>query len=158
MPETWKKSIIVPIYKKGDKKQTAVITFINYIQNLSNILLWRVTSYAEEIIGDRECGFWHNRSTTDHIFCIRQILQWNGNTVPLLFMDLKKAYDWVRREVFYYILIKFVITMKLVRLIKMCVNETFSRVWVGKQLSDMFCIKNGLRQGGTLLPLLVNFA
>ena len=59
---------------------------------------------------------------------------------------------------FYYVLIKFGVTMKLIRLIKMCVNETCSRVQVGKQLSDMFCIKNGLRQGGTLLPLLVNVA
>jgi hypothetical protein len=31
--------------------------------------------YAEEIIGDHQCGFKHNRSTTDHIFCIRQILE-----------------------------------------------------------------------------------
>jgi hypothetical protein len=40
----------------------------------------------------------------------------------------------------------------------MCVNETYSKVQVGKQLSDMFCIKNGLRQGDTLLPLLVKSA
>jgi hypothetical protein len=82
---------------------------------------------------------------------------WEYNeTVHLLFIDLKKGYYWVRRVVFYYILIKFGITMKLIRLIKMCVSETYSRVQVGKQFSDMFCIKNSLRQGGTLLPLLVN--
>jgi hypothetical protein len=30
--------------------------------------------------------------------------------------------------------------------------------WIGKHLSDMFPIKNGLKQGGALLPLLFNFA
>jgi len=50
------------------------------------------------------------------------------------------------------------ITMKLVRLIKLCLNETYSEVWVGRHLSDMFPIKNGLKQGGALLPLLLNFA
>jgi len=30
------------------------------------------------------------------------------------------------------------IPMKLVKLIKFCVNETYSRVQVGKHLSDMF--------------------
>jgi retron-type reverse transcriptase len=48
--------------------------------------------------------------------------------------------------------------MKLVRLVKMCLNETYSRVQVGKLLSDIFPIKNGLKQGGTLSPLLSNFA
>jgi hypothetical protein len=50
---------------------------------LSNILLSRLIPCAEEIIGDHKCGFQRNRSTTDHIFCIRQILEKrkNGNTM-----------------------------------------------------------------------------
>jgi len=40
----------------------------------------------------------------------------------------------------------------------MCPNETYSRVRVGKYLSDMFPIKNGLKQGDALLPWLFNFA
>jgi hypothetical protein len=45
------------------------------------------------------------RSTTDQIFCIRQILEkkWEYNkTVHQLFIDFKKAYDSVRREVVQY--------------------------------------------------------
>ena len=51
-------------------------------------------AYAEEIIGDHRCGFRRNRSTTDHIFCIRQILEkkWEHNeAVHQLFIDFKKA-------------------------------------------------------------------
>jgi hypothetical protein len=44
--------------------------------------------------------------------------------VHRLFVDFKKAYDSVRREVLYNILIEFGVPMKLVRLIKMCLNET----------------------------------
>ena len=40
----------------------------------------------------------------------------------------------------------------------MCLTETYSRVRVGKNLSDMFPIRNGLKQGDALLPLLFNFA
>jgi hypothetical protein len=99
--------------------------------------------------------FRRSRSTTDHIFCIRQILEkkWEYNwAVHQLFVDLKKTYDSVRREVLYNILIEFGIPLKLVRLIKMCLNVTYSRVRVGKYLSDRFPIKNGLKQGDALSP------
>ena len=66
--------------------------------------------------------------------------------------------DSVKREVLYNILIGFGIPMNLVRLIKMCLNETYNRVRVGKQLSDMFPIRNGLKRGDALSPLLFNFA
>jgi hypothetical protein len=58
----------------------------------------------------------------------------------------------------YNILIEFGIPMKLVTLMKMCLSETCSRVWVGKHLSDTFPIKNGLKEGDALSPLLFNFA
>ena len=40
----------------------------------------------------------------------------------------------------------------------MCLNVTYSRVWVGKNLSDMIPSRNGLKQGDALSPLLFNFA
>jgi hypothetical protein len=48
--------------------------------------------------------------------------------------------------------------MKLVRLIKMCLKETYSKVCIGKHLSESFPIQNGLKQGNALSPLLLNFA
>jgi hypothetical protein len=58
----------------------------------------------------------------------------------------------------YTILIVFGVPMKLVRLVKMCLNETYSRVCIGKYLSDNFPKQNGLKQGDALSPLLSNFA
>jgi hypothetical protein len=81
-----------------------------------------------------------------------------NETVHQLFIDFKKAYDSVRRDVLYNILVEFGIPMKLVRLIKIRLNETYSRVQVGKHLSDMFPIRNGLKQGDDLSQLLFNFA
>ena len=73
-----------------------------------------------------------------------------NEAVHQLFIDFMKAYDSVRREDLYNILIEFGIPKKLVRQIKMCLTEMYSRVRVGKTLSDMFPIRNGLKQGDAL--------
>ena len=132
-----------------------------YEMILSKILLSRLIQYAEEVIGDQQCGYQRNRSTTDHIFCIRQILEqkWEYNeAVHQLFIDFKKAYDSVSREVLYNILIELGVPKKLVRLIKMCLTETYRGVHVSTNLSDIFPIRNGLKQGDALSPLLFSFA
>ena len=49
--------------------------FITTYTILSDILLSRLILYAEEIMQDHQGGIRRNRSTTDHIFCIRQILE-----------------------------------------------------------------------------------
>jgi hypothetical protein len=165
LPEQWKQLIIVSIYKKGDKADFSNYRGVSLLSTtyriLSNILLERLTPYAEEIVGDHKCGFQCNRSTIDQVFCIRQILEnkWEYiAAVHHLFIDFKKAHDSFRREILYNILIECGIPMKLVRLIKMCLNDTYSKVQMGKYLSYMFAIKNGLKQGGALSPLIFTFA
>jgi hypothetical protein len=100
LPHQWKESFVVPIHKKGDTTDCSNHRGISLLSTsykiLSNILLARLTPYADEIIGDHQCGFRRNRSMTDQIFCIRQILEkkWEYNgTGHQLLIDFKKAYD-----------------------------------------------------------------
>jgi hypothetical protein len=86
-------------------------------------------------------------------------IKWDSNeAVHQLFIDFTKSYVSVRREVLYNIVLEFGITKKLIMLIKMCLTETYSRFQVGKNLSDMFPIKNSLKEGDAIPPLLFNFA
>jgi hypothetical protein len=50
----------------------------------------------------------------------------------------------------YNILIEFGVSMKLVRLIKMCLIETYNKIRIGKHLSDNFLIQNGPKQEDVL--------
>jgi hypothetical protein len=69
------------------------------------------------------------------------VKNWECNeTASQLLMHFKKAYDSVRREVLCSILIEFGVLTKLARLIKMCLNETHSKVHIGKHLPDSFPI------------------
>jgi hypothetical protein len=127
---------------------------------LSKILLARLTPNVNEIIGDHQCGFRRNRSVTDKILYIPETtkkLEYNG-TVHQLSTDFKKTYDSVKREVLYNILLEFGIPKKLFRLINMCLNETYSKICVGKLLSQIFLIQNSFKQGDALSPLLFKLA
>jgi hypothetical protein len=77
LPEEWKESITVPIYKQGDERDCSNYRGVSLLPTtykiLSNILLSRLTPYTKEITGDHQCGFRHNKSTTDHIVCMDQI-------------------------------------------------------------------------------------
>jgi hypothetical protein len=52
-----------------------------------------------------------------------------------LFIDFKKTCDSVKREVLYNILLEFGVPKKLVRLMKMCLNETYIKAHVGLELN-----------------------
>jgi hypothetical protein len=56
------------------------------------------------------------------------------------------------------ILKEFGVCVKLVRLIKMCLNETYSKVHIGEHLSGSFLIQKSQKQGDALSPLRLNFA
>jgi hypothetical protein len=58
-------------------------------------------------------------------------------------MDFKKAYNSVKREFLYNIVLEFGIHKKLFRLIKMCLKHTYSKVRLGE-----FCLINFLLRMG----------
>jgi hypothetical protein len=119
------------------------ITATNFVQNFSSILLSRLSPYifVDEIIGVHQCRFRRKRLSIDQIFCIRQILEkmWEYNErVHQLFVDFNHDCDLVRKEIFYNIFVEFGGLMKLVRLIKMCLNETCSKVRIGKNKEMLY--------------------
>jgi hypothetical protein len=119
---------------------------------LSTILFSRLNPYIDELVGD-EYGFQCNRSSTDQMLCIYQVQEKKcecGETVYQLFIDFQKTYDSIRKDVLYNILTEFGVPTKIVRLIKMCLYETYTKVHIGRQLSDEFAIQNDPKQGDAL--------
>lgn len=105
MPAEWNLGIICPLHKKGDQllcSNYRGITLLNTIYKLlSNILYNRLLIYTENIVGQYQCGFRPNKSTTDQLFTLRQILEktheWSIDTYHT-FIDFKAAYDNVKRS------------------------------------------------------------
>jgi len=67
---------------------------------LSSILFARISPFAENIMGNCQCGFQKNRSTTNQIFMLKHILEKTkefGIETYHLFIDFKSAYDTIRK-------------------------------------------------------------
>jgi len=68
LPEKWKDSFVVPIYKKVDRTDCSNYRGISLLLAAYKILLSRLTPFAEDITEDHQFGFPLNRSTTDRKF------------------------------------------------------------------------------------------
>jgi sorting nexin-29 len=109
-----KDSIIVPVHiKKGNKIDCNNYCGISLLPTsykiLLNILLSRLSLYIDEIIGDHNCFYVADQLLIRFSAFVRYLREKNGSTMRQYFSysEFKKAFDSVRREVLYNILIKF---------------------------------------------------
>ena len=155
-------SFIVPVYKEDDKtdcnnNNRGISILPATYKILSHILLSRLNQICRRNkwgssmwISNQQVGYWS--------YILRSSNTWEkkweyNEAVRQSFIYYKKAYDSFRREILCNILIQFCIPMRLVMLIKMCLNDRYSRVRVGNYLSDMFAIRKGFKQGDALSPI-----
>lgn len=165
IPEEWLEGIIVPLHKKGDKlncENYRGIALLNVAYKVfSRWLFNRLSTHAEAVIGEYQCGFRRDRSTTDQIFNLRLILQrgseFNVQTYHL-FIDYMQAYDRTKRYELYVAMKELGFETKYIRLVKATLDGTRCRVKVQNDLSNTFAVREGLKQGDALSCLLFNIA
>ena len=163
IPEEWKLAVIVPIYKKGDKMDCANYRGISLLNTtykvFAYVLYQRLLPYAEENIGEYQCGFRNDRSTTDQLFVIRQIMEkcreFNVETHHL-FVDFKAAYDSVIREKLWRTMEEFGFPEKLIIMSKLTLSHVTAMVQIRGIKSDAFETIDGVRQGDPLAALFFN--
>jgi hypothetical protein len=74
-------------------------------------------------VSNYQSGFRKNKSTTDHILVIRQIMEKSyefTKDLHMVFIDYKQAYDSIDRERLWKILKNFGLPTKLINMIKLC--------------------------------------
>ena len=100
--------------------------------------------------------FMPGRSTMKAIFLIRQVMEWyrEKKDLHMVFIDLKKAYDKIPRNIMWLALDKHKVSTKYVGLIKDMYNNVVISVRTSDGDTNDFSIRIGLHQGSALSPYL----
>lgn len=157
----WTESIILPIFKKGDRSDPANYRPISLLNvsgsTLTYIINKRLKTFMEPRLSESQYGFRANRSTQDLIFSLRQLqehaIEWNK---PLfaLFIDFSQAFDSLDRSDLFRILRDIGIPDRIVNILASLHSDTFAKVRIGNSFSDIFQTHTGVRQGCKIAPLL----
>jgi hypothetical protein len=128
------------------------------LKTFTSILKNKLEPYAEKVTGEYQLGFRPGQSTIDQISTVQQMLEkcWEYNiSVYLALINFRQAYDSVRREEIYEVLQYFPIPSTLIRLIKAIMHNTVAKVQVQTEITVLFEVRNGLKPGDGLAPLLL---
>jgi len=108
---------------------------------------------------EEQQGFWKNRSTTDAIFIIRQVVEKAiefSKSAFMCFVDLTKAFDRVRLNDVTSIMREENIPEEVVKIIEELNTNTKTRIMINNTLTEEVPVSTGIRQGDSLSPLLFN--
>src|SRR3569623_2028265 len=107
--------------------------------------------------GEEQGGFRPNRSTTDHVFVLSEVMRARkarGLDAHIAFLDIRKAYDTVSHECLWKRLLDIGVNGKMWRVIRNIYEIVESTVIVGEELTEWFALNLGVKQGCTLSPFL----
>ena len=160
MPEEWRDSVLIPIFKnKGDVQSCSNYRGIKLISH--TMKLWeRIVEKrlrSDLKFSNQQYGFMPGKSTTDALFALRVLIEKyreGQKELHCVFVDLEKAYDKVAREEVWYCMRKSGLAEKYVRIVQDMYDDSTTAVRCAVRVTEGFEVKVGLHQGSALSPCL----
>uniref|UniRef100_A0AC11CVG7 Uncharacterized protein n=1 Tax=Ovis aries TaxID=9940 RepID=A0AC11CVG7_SHEEP len=163
-PQDWKRSVFIPIPKKGNAKECSNYRTIALISHASKVMLKilqaRLQQYVNRELPDVQAGFRKGRGTRDQIANIRWIMEKAREfqrNIYFCFIDYAKAFDYVDHSKLWKMLKEMGIPDHLTCLLRNLYAGQEATVRTGHGTTDWFQIGKGVHQGCILSPCLFNF-
>ena len=163
-PQDSKRSVFIPIRKKGNANECSNYHTIALISHASKvmfkILQARLQQYTNHELPDVQAEFRKGRGTRDQIANIRWIIEKAREfqkNIYFCFIDYAKAFDCVDHKKLWKILREMGILGHLTCLLRNLYAGQEATVRIGHGTTDWFQIRKGVCQGCILSPCLINF-
>lgn len=162
-PDSFRNSVLVPLFKKGDPSLASNYRGLMLLNTLykifTGLILSRINSWIDRfnILNEFQAGFRRGYSTVDHIFTLTNIvkLQFNMNQkLFAFFVDLTNAFDKILRNSLFYKLSSQGLSSNIIQVLQGIYEKNLCQVWDGETLSEAFETREGVRQGCLLSPVL----
>ena len=164
LPNAWGKAVLLPIFKKGDKRICTNYRGISLIdvaaKVFSALILKRFQAERDKRTRPNQSGFRPGRGCIDQIHNLRRILEqrWRYQQgTCICFVDFAAAFDSVDRQSLWKIMAADGMPPKLLRLIQAYYDSSRTKVRADQTESDYFDICSGVKQGCVLSPILFNY-
>ncbi|KAK3532187.1 hypothetical protein QTP86_009294 [Hemibagrus guttatus] len=160
MPEEWRRSVLVPIFKnKGDVQSCSNYRGIKLMSHTMKVWERVVEARLRKVVEicEQQYGFMPRKSTTDAIFALRILMEKyrdGQRELHCVFVDLEKTYDRVPREELWYCMRKSGVAEKYVRVVQDMYERSGTVVRCAVGQTEEFNVEVGLHQGSALSPFL----
>ena len=166
-PLAWKQALIYPIPKSGQKNKRDPLSYRGIslqsavLKIYASILNKRLTQWLEDndILCDAQNGFRPARSCQDHMITLHNIAvnqSLLGKEVFACFVDLKKAFDSVNRNLLWHKLTLYGINGNFLAALEGMYEDFQSAVELNGHCTPFFQVSCGVKQGCLLSPSLFN--
>ena len=165
-PQSWTESIILPLYKKGDINDPGNYRGISLCDVSSKVygkvINKRIQQWVDtyNITGEHQAGFKKGYSTIDNIFTLmaavqKQFCNNRNRKLYVAFIDFKKCFDTINRNILWPILLKNGFKGKLFECIRSMYANVKARIRIsGNKMTDSINCSLGVKQGDICSPVL----
>jgi hypothetical protein len=151
-PQEWRRSLFLPLSKKGDLKLCSIYRNIALIPHTSKILLriiqGRLATYIKREILEEQAGIRKGRGTRDQIANIRWILEITreySKTILMCFIDYGKAFNCIDHSRLWNTLRSMGVPEHLIVLIKSLYTNQEAAVKLEYRNTEWFEVRKGVR-------------
>jgi hypothetical protein len=163
VPEQWKKALVIPIFKKGDRRDPNDYRPVSLTSGFSRleeaVILDPMMAHVQQhnLLSQCQFGFLPRRSSCSQLLSCQYewlVSHCESESMKVIYTDITKAFDSVNHRLLIQVLHRFGFDEKIILWIKNFLTSRQQQVCIRNATSTPLDVISGVPQGSVLGPFL----